>query len=419
MISQLIYARCLGMALLAGAFTACARPAADLASTAISSPTASSTPVTSNAIAKISEIQNLPVFVRLLNAPQEQPAKEGMGLQTGETIRTQGKALAQIDLNSGLAFRLAGDAVLTLKPDNRLNLTSGDMITWVQPGKKLPTEIVTPVAIAGIRGTTVFVKIPRDPKQGVLFFAWEGTVAVRLPGQTEEVLLKTADEVLVRPGDRDIRQIRQRVRRMSRVEWRKKRESDPLLRSFKKAKMSTLPIIEKIKPGEVTLQTLPVAPAPAKKQAKTLQATDRVQAKRVKQAPDKADKARLQTKFEIRQRERSKDDHAERGKPERGKPERDKSERGKSERDKRERPQAKPPKRDRSDAPNPQAAKRDEPRFKKDRPLKADNQRPKRESNGRDRGSARDDDRKSNRDDARNNDRKSNRDNGGKPERDD
>jgi hypothetical protein len=291
MIIKLTAARCFGMVLLAGAFTACSRPDSDRASTAINSPTASSTPVAAKPIATISEIQNLPVFVRLLNAAQEQSAKEGMGLQTGETIRTQGKALAQIDLNSGLAFRLAGDAVLTLKPDNRLNLTAGDMITWVQPGKKLPTEIVTPVAVAGIRGTTVFVKIPKDPKEGVLFFAWEGTVAVRLPGQTEDVLLKTADEVRIKPGDRDIRQIRQRVRRMSRAEWRQKRQNDPLLRSFKKAKMSTLPIIEKIKPGQVTLQSLPSPSAQPQTPKDDRQAIKPKRDDRAKPKPDKPDKA--------------------------------------------------------------------------------------------------------------------------------
>ncbi|MBW4583342.1 MAG: FecR family protein [Tildeniella nuda ZEHNDER 1965/U140] len=298
---KLTYMGRFGLAMLVGVLAACSRPTTDRASTAINPSTVPSTPVVENPIAKIIEIQKLPVFVRLLNAPQEQPAKEGMGLQAGETIRTQGKALTQIDLINGLAFRLAGDAVLTLQPDNRLNLTAGDMITWVQPGKKVPTEIVTPVAVAGIRGTTVFVKIPKDPKAGILFFAWEGSVTVRLPGQTETVLLKTADEVRIKPGDRDIRQIRQRVRRLSRAEWRQKRQTDPLLRSFKKGKMSTLSIIERIKPGEVTLGALSESPL----QVKTLidsNADMRKQRDRIKQKlskrtdkpgkPDKADKPR-------------------------------------------------------------------------------------------------------------------------------
>jgi len=248
---------------LAGLLAACSPSAPDTTSTAVLSPTASPKAAVLNPIAKISEIQKLPVFVRLLNTDQEEPAKEGMGLQVGETVRTQGQALTQIDLDNGLAFRLAGDAVLKLQHGNRLNLTAGDMITWVQPGKKLPTEIITPTAVAGIRGTTVFVKISKDPKEGVLFFAWEGLVAVRLTGQTEEVLLKTAEEVRIRPGDRDIRQIRQRVRRMSRAEWRQKRAADPILRSFKKAQMSTLPIIDRLRPGQLVLPSPSASPRQA------------------------------------------------------------------------------------------------------------------------------------------------------------
>lgn len=279
----------LSVVVLAGLLSTCSQSAPDTATPSATPPTGSPSPA-ADSIAKISEIQSLPVFVRLLNAAQEQPAKEGMGLQTGETIRTQGQALTQIDLNNGLAFRLAGDAVLKLQPDNRLNLTAGDMITWVQPGKKVQTEIITPTAVAGIRGTTVFVQIPKDPQEGVLFFAWEGSVAVRLSGQTEEVLLKTAEEVRIKPGDRDIRQIRQRVRRMSRAEWRQKRQTDPLLRSFKKAKMTTLPIIDQLKPGQLTVPSPSASPG---QQSKGQQIDDRGAGHSKQQAekPDKPDKA--------------------------------------------------------------------------------------------------------------------------------
>ncbi len=236
-----------GLAALAGALTSCSHPAI-APSPSSTLPSVPPPPAIAGLVAKISEIQNLPVFVRLLEATQEQPAKEGMGLHVGDTIRTQGQALAQVDLVNGLAFRIGGDAVLTLKPDNRLNLTSGDMITWVQPGKKIPTEIVTPAAVAGIRGTTVFVQIPKDPNEGTLFFAWEGLVAVHLPGQKEEVRIK--------PGEHDIQQIRKRVRRLSRAEWRQKRQTDRLLHHFKKAKMPTLSIINQIKPGQISLTSL-------------------------------------------------------------------------------------------------------------------------------------------------------------------
>jgi len=374
MMIKLAYVSRLGVVLLAGVLTACVQSSSDRTSTAISSPTISATPVASNPIAKISEIRNLPVFVRLLSAAQEQPAKEGMGLQFGETIRTQGQALTQIDLNSGLAFRLAGDAVLTLQPDNRLNLKSGDMITWVQPGKKVPTEIVTPVAVAGIRGTTVFVKIPKDLQEGVLFFAWEGSVAVRLPGQTEDILLKTADEVRIKPGDRDIRQIRQRVRRMSRTEWRQKRQKDPLLRSFKKAKMSTLSIIEQIKPGQVTLQALPKPSGKPQKPTGDRQAKKQERDDRVKQKPDKADKPDKALKPKNNLAARKPEPSGRDPKPQQ-----------KGDRD------PKPLRNDRSDALKPKAPIRIENHFKKDGHSASDeHQHPKRKSSGRDQNLDRD-----------------------------
>jgi len=173
-----------------------------------------------------------------------------MGLQLGEIIRTQGEAAAQVDLKNGLAFRIRGDASLKIQPNNRLNLTAGDMITWVPPGLTLPAEIITPTAVAGIRGTTVFVKIPSDPKGETEFFSWEGTVSVRLLGQTEEILLKTGDEVKIRRGETDINQIRKRVRRFTPQEFTERQRNNRFLRNFKQP-LPTLKLIETLQPGQV------------------------------------------------------------------------------------------------------------------------------------------------------------------------
>jgi hypothetical protein len=226
---------------------------------ATTSDTQNTTGTATQAIAAtLSEIQKPTVFVRPISASQETKGHEGMSLSYGEQIRTTSEAMAQIDLKTGLAFRLGNNSVLTLRPDNRLNLASGTMITWVEPGKKVPTEIVTPSAVAAIRGTTVYVEIPKDPTQGTRFFTWEGEMAVRLAGQSEEVMLKTAEEVWIRPGEQDMKAIRKRVRRMPREEWRAMRRSDRLLRSFKRT-MPTLKIIDTIKPGQVRLNE-PIRP---------------------------------------------------------------------------------------------------------------------------------------------------------------
>jgi len=191
-------------------------------------------PATPEAIAKISAIQNQPVWVKLLEQTQENAAEVGMALRINETIRTEGAALAEVEMLSGAGFRIGGNAKITLQPDQTLNLGAGEMITWVEPGKQVPAKIVTPAGVAGIRGTTVFVKIPEDPNEEVLFFSWEGQVAITLPDQLEEIILNTGEEVTIRPGDRDVAAIRRRVRRLRRRQFLQRWRDSRLSQNFKR-----------------------------------------------------------------------------------------------------------------------------------------------------------------------------------------
>lgn len=208
----------------------------------VTNQTVSETSTQTSKDAEISEIQEQPVWVKPLNREKEVSGTEGMGLQYGETIRTEDEALAEIDFKNGLAFRIGGDAVLTLKPGNELHLNSGKMITWVEEGKEVPVEIVTPGGIAGIRGTTVYVEYPENPEDGILFFSWEGTVALTLPNQTEEVILTSGDEVRIKPGETDVAVIRDRVRHLTSEEWQQRRAENSLLNDFEKM----IPTFEKI-----------------------------------------------------------------------------------------------------------------------------------------------------------------------------
>jgi hypothetical protein len=202
------------------------------------------TPKTSapQALATISEIQSQPVWLRRLKALSEISAQQGMGMQIGETIRTEGKAMAQINLKNGLAFRIGGNAVLTLQPDNRLNLSAGEMITWVTPGKKVPTQVITPGGVAGIRGTTIYVKMPKNPKDAIEFFTWEGTMFIKLPNQLEEFQLKAGEIVKIKPGEKNLSKIRASVRSLTSQEWSNRRRKNPLINNFDQP----LPTLEKI-----------------------------------------------------------------------------------------------------------------------------------------------------------------------------
>jgi len=206
------------------------------------SPTKISATQSQTTPATISEIQSQPVWLRRLKAVKEISAKTGMGVQIGETIRTGEKALAQIDLKNGLSFRIGSNAVLTLQPDNRLNLSAGEMITWVNPGKQLPTQVITPGGVAGIRGTTIHIKMPKNPRDAIEFFTWEGTMFIQLLKQKEEFQLKAGEIVKIKPGDTDIRKIRLSIRRLSREEWLNRRQKSRLINNFDKP----LPTLEKI-----------------------------------------------------------------------------------------------------------------------------------------------------------------------------
>jgi len=202
-------------------------------------------------IATIFEIHQSPVWVRQLEASEEVEAQENMGLQAGETIRTEGDALAQINLQNGLSFRIGGNSILTLQPDNRLNLEAGEMITWVTPGQKVPTEIVTPTAIAAIRGTTVFIKIPEDPTAETEFLAWEGTVAVRLPDDpSNELLLQAGERIRIGPGPQNWEKLRQRVEKLPRAERLRRRRQSRLINDFRRP-LETLKQIDDAIPAEL------------------------------------------------------------------------------------------------------------------------------------------------------------------------
>jgi hypothetical protein len=229
-------------------------------------PTVATQSSTQEAPATISQIHKKPVWLKRLNTTFEINAAEGMGVFVGEQIRTVGEALAEIELKNGLAFRIGGNSVLTLQPDNSLNLSKGEMITWVQPGKQVPAKVVTPGAIAGIRGTTIYVNIPEAPNSEIEYFTWEGTMSIKLPNQSEEMLLKAGEIVKIKPGETDINQMRQRVRTLTHQEWETRRHKSPLINKFS-IPLPTLEKIDQVAPKEVKKsslspqQTQPSAPA--------------------------------------------------------------------------------------------------------------------------------------------------------------
>lgn len=204
--------------------------------------------------ATLSEISQQPVWVQLLNATNETTAEKGISLRAGEKIRTHKEAVAQVDFKNGLAFRLGGDSAVSLEPNNHLKLSEGEILVWVDPGKKIPTEIITRGAIAKLQGTTVSVKILKELDNAVEIFVWEGTVTVEIPNQPGAVTISSGQEVRIWSGETDIQQVRQRIRRVAYQDWSQRRFQSPLLNNFSKP-LPTLLALDQASPPVTAPET--------------------------------------------------------------------------------------------------------------------------------------------------------------------
>ncbi|WP_434686918.1 FecR domain-containing protein [Pseudanabaena minima] len=226
-----------------------------------SAPSAIATPqpkvIQEKAIAKVSLVEEKPVSVISKKDNKETDANLGMGLHVADKVRTQGKGRTQIEFDNGVGLRIGGNSTVQIKPNNRLNLTEGEMLTWVKPGLKVPTEISTAYATATIRGTTAYVEIPKDLNKGIRFFSWEGTVVVKLANQSKEIILLTGEEVIVTPNSTTLPV----VRRMDLNEWKEISKTSPLLRSFA-SPLPTQKIIDNLVPGQASLDQSPPAKQP-------------------------------------------------------------------------------------------------------------------------------------------------------------
>jgi hypothetical protein len=213
-----------------------------------SDPQAVEAPAPMTAIATIREVVASPVWVTLGQSPPS-PAQTHQPLAFGDRIRTEDQALVEVALAAGPVFRLGGNATLTLGP-NQLQIQAGQMITWVAgsaSGRAEPIEIVTPMGIAGIRGTTVFVNIAEDPDAPVEIFAWEGQVSFRPNNMAGEVILNSGEQLfispVVPPSDRNLAALQRQVQPLSQQVARQRLQNSPLINGFSRP-LPTRPALE-------------------------------------------------------------------------------------------------------------------------------------------------------------------------------
>ncbi|MCX5953061.1 MAG: FecR family protein [Cyanobacteria bacterium] len=195
------------------------------------------------AVPRVVEVPSRPAFTKPPGG-SEDLARPGQVLATRSLLRTQKPGRMQVQLANGRSFRLGGNAVARLGADG-LDLESGQIIAWVNPGSKgggSPLKIRTRVGTASIMGTTVFID---STPEAVKVFSWEGHVTVMADaGQRFE--LHSGEQVVFEQG------AWLPPRRLSLQEAAERRTKSILLNGFD-TPMETLPVIER----ELGLRPLP------------------------------------------------------------------------------------------------------------------------------------------------------------------
>ncbi|MFM7887907.1 MAG: hypothetical protein ACKPCM_14730, partial [Pseudanabaena sp.] len=79
-------------------------------------------------IAEITEIRSYPVRIKYINSTTARPANVGVPLKVNESVSTDESSTAQITLKTGTIFRIGGAANLTLRPQNQVEIESGQLV---------------------------------------------------------------------------------------------------------------------------------------------------------------------------------------------------------------------------------------------------------------------------------------------------
>ncbi|MCR9141579.1 MAG: FecR family protein [bacterium] len=154
--------------------------------------------------------------------------KQNSTVPAGVEIRTGAKSSATLQLSPTLLCRIGANSVVRLEAlsgaagTTRLQLASGSVGAEVQPNSGTKMEVVTPTAIAGVRGTQFIVETdaPLPPQAGgesnpaagtgdatsdatqkSTVFVSEGTVAVGTPGEESATRDVEAGNKIVSDGE--------------------------------------------------------------------------------------------------------------------------------------------------------------------------------------------------------------------------
>jgi hypothetical protein len=151
-----------------------------------------------DAIAEITEIADRPVWIRFLNSNTDNIATIGKNIKLGESIRTEGTALVQITLTSGMVIRMEGDSLLTINDDQKIELTRGQIVVWVPPQSRMNAEIMLTGAIAKVnKNTTVYL----DSSNVKQIIGLQGTVNVLPIDTSNPIAIKSGQKLIISNRD--------------------------------------------------------------------------------------------------------------------------------------------------------------------------------------------------------------------------
>ncbi|WP_041698548.1 FecR domain-containing protein [Thalassoporum mexicanum] len=177
----------------------------------------------------IQEVRNRQVWVVSANQKQRQRATAGMELNVGDIVQTKGNAMAQIQLASGITFRVGGNSTTIIQPDRTMRLTAGEALIWAKPGEKVNTQVYGKRAVASIRGTTIHVKVEDD----CVFSVWEGSISLKLEKSPDAaVILNTGEQVRVATNVEVMKKFTSDVETIAADRFRQKLADSPLLNDF-------------------------------------------------------------------------------------------------------------------------------------------------------------------------------------------
>ena len=199
----------------------------------------SSEALPTEAIAEISEIRSYPVRVKYLNAAAARPATVGLLLKANESIITDDTSNAQVTLRSGTIIRIGGKSSLTIKPENQVEFTSGQLVAWAASDRKAPIQVQTPFGEISSNNGTIYLEIPDKAAEDRRVIALDGTVTVLLKStsQSQIVTIAKGEEISIKANGRA-----SAPKRIEKESINKRIVNNPLIFGFA-AQLASLPQI--------------------------------------------------------------------------------------------------------------------------------------------------------------------------------